>query len=399
VVEPLYQVDLDWRNGYHTLVPGSQMPEGKRLLYAANARWGVGGQGQNLAHVVEALRHDFRVEVFDQGRAAGSYLSKWINRTPYLRRRKDWSTLLADIAFDHSALKRLDDAKVFAGAVGQCAVSARAARERGIPVVLDVVNTHIDDFAGRAESECRKLGVRSFMHPCMQERIYAEYESATVIRVMSHVAKRTFVARGVLADKVVVATPPVDVAQFPRARFDDKVFRVIFVGLLEPWKGFHHLLQAWEELKLPDAELVLWGGPSSRAVSKLLWRHQQAQPNVLVRPVPVRQAGLDAVFGKASVLVHPSLADGFGYSVAEGMASGLPVILTENTGAADVVVDGESGFVIPTQGVSALKERLAFLHQHRDRLPVMGSAARRAIARLTPESFRQALVSGIRSRC
>jgi glycosyltransferase involved in cell wall biosynthesis len=76
------------------------------------------------------------------------------------------------------------------------------------------------------------------------------------------------------------------------------------------------------------------------------------------------------------VLVHPSLSEGFGYVVAEAMASGLPVIVTKNTGSADLVVDGRNGYVVPAGDPQAIRERLAYLVSHPAVVRDMGRAAR-----------------------
>ena len=57
------------------------------------------------------------------------------------------------------------------------------------------------------------------------------------------------------------------------------------------------------------------------------------------------QEELAALYNTASVFVLPSLQDGFGMVVYEAAACGLPVIVTENVGAA--IRDGQDGFVVP----------------------------------------------------
>ncbi|HSP79372.1 MAG TPA: glycosyltransferase, partial [Myxococcaceae bacterium] len=118
--------------------------------------------------------------------------------------------------------------------------------------------------------------------------------------------------------------------------------------------------------------------------------------SIEVRPVEVRQVGYGEVYARTHVLVHPSLADGFSYAVVEAMASGVPVIVTDNTGAADLVEDGVNGYIVPTADPHALRERLEHLHQHPELLPRMGARARETVERiLTPENFRRPLVERI----
>jgi glycosyltransferase involved in cell wall biosynthesis len=118
-------------------------------------------------------------------------------------------------------------------------------------------------------------------------------------------------------------------------------------------------------------------------------------PRIFLRPVEVRTVGFAQVYGGMSVLVHPSLADGYAYVVAEAMACGVPVIVTSNTGASDLVVDGENGFIVAPGDAAAITDRLQLLARDRERVRRMGTAARAAVARLTPERFRSQLLAPI----
>ncbi len=374
----------------------------KALVLAANAVARQGGQGLNLQHMVEALREDFTLSIFcrESGeprtrRVPPSPLSTALGRVPLLRRRRDWLVLANDLHFDRYVARHLPAADVFQGVVGQCAESLRVARRRGMRTVLDVVNMHVDDFRVHVERESAKFGLKGNIGPAMYRRIHQEYRTADVVRVMSERARRTFLTRGFPEEKLVVAMPPMDVTGFPQATFEGR-FRASFVGLIEPWKGFHYLLEAWDAWKPKEAELVLWGGPGSRAATHMLRKYQLRNDSIEVRPVEVRQVGYEEVYARTHVLVHPSLADGFSYAVVEAMASGVPVIVTDNTGAADLVEDGVNGYIVPTADPHALRERLEHLHQHPELLPRMGEKARETVRRiLTPENFRRPLVERI----
>src|SRR5262249_15354646 len=148
---------------------------------------------------------------------------------------------------------------------------------------------------------------------------------------------------------------------FPTAAFGHETFRVCFVGLFEPWKGLHYLIDGFNQASLTDAELVLWGAPGARPIAKYLATAISGNPAIRIEPAEVRRIGYENVYAKSSVFVQPSLSDGFGYTVAEAMASGIPVIVTETTGAAEMVSDGENGYVIPSRDSGAIAERLRYL--------------------------------------
>lgn len=353
--------------------------------------------GLNLHHMIEGLGTVFDLCIYCRSGASepptttvpDSRAARFINRFPVLRRLRDWQTYFSNTHFDHYVAERLEPADIFQGVTGSCAESLLAARSLGRPTVLDSVTTHIDDFGAAQDRECAKFGVRPSIHPRLRKRMRDEYERAGLIRVMSTHAQQTFLDRGFSEDKLAVAPPPIEVAEFRTATFSESKFRVSFVGLIEPWKGFHYLVEAFDALDLANSELVLWGGSGSRPVSKYLIEHSRRNPSIKVRGVEVRSLGYGEVYGKSSVLVHPSLADGFGYVVAEAMASGIPVIVTRNTGAAEWVEDGKNGYVIEAADRDAIADRLRHLAMNPALVRQMGAAARKSVERLTLEAFRQ----------
>jgi glycosyltransferase involved in cell wall biosynthesis len=270
-----------------------------------------------------------------------------------------------------------------------------AAKRSGAKVVLDVTTTHVDHFGEQQDREGARFGVRPTWHPRLRARTREEYRRADRIRVMSHVAARTLIDRGVPAERVIVATPPCVEGLVPQAQFAEPVFRVLFVGLIEPAKGFHYLIDAFRRLPHKDAELELWGGPGARPVTNYLNAQMAADRRIRLRPGGVRATGFAKVYGRASVLVLPSLADGFGYVAGEAMACGVPVIVTTATGAADLVIDGQNGYIVPPADATAIAERLRHLADNPALVRRLGAGAHEAAARHTPESFRESLVPPI----
>lgn len=367
-----------------------------RIIMSASAVPDQGGQGLNFRHMVEGARGDFDLRLFCRAEYPGvktyivppSRVGQFIHRVPVLRRLRNWQNYLNETGFDRYVAEHLTKAEIFQGVTGQCLESLMSAKRLGSRTALDVVTLHIAEFGAGQDRECAKFGLRPTVHPWTRKRILREYDQADVIRVMSERARRSFLERGFDPQRVVTVPPPIDFDQFHAAEFHESKFRVSFVGLIEPWKGFHYLIEAFNKLRLRDSELVLWGGPGARSISQYL-RHQIAiNPAIVVKPVEVRSFGYGEVYGKSSVLVHPSLADGFGYVVAEAMASGIPVIVTDKTGASDLVVDGQNGYVVPAGDSQAISDRLAHLAGKPSLLKQMGQAARETARQLTMENFR-----------
>lgn len=364
------------------------------IVVSANAVPRRGGQGINLFHMVNELREYFDVQLFCRDALAGvptqvvpaSPLSTWISKVPLLRRLRDIQNRWSDIHFDNYVAQRLPAANLFQGVGGQCYHSLGKAKKLGCRTVVDSITTHIDDFVEHQKRECALFHVRPATDPKIQARTREEYQCADLIRVLSEHARQTFLERG--HRNVIVARPRIDVSEFPEASFQQSKFRISFVGLLEPWKGFHYLMDAFEALDLPDSELIFWGAAGTRSISQYLQEHLARNPRIQLRPIEVRSA-YGEVYGKSSVLVHPSLSEGFGYVVAEAMASGVPVIVTKNAGAADLVVDGQNGFVVPARDPEAIRDRLAHLAAHPALVKKMGHAARETMRARNGDEWRQ----------
>ena len=92
---------------------------------------------------------------------------------------------------------------------------------------------------------------------------------------------------------------------------------------------------------------------------------------------------------QADVLVLPSFSEGFGLVVTEALACGLPVIVTPNVGASDLVSDGSEGFVVPVCSSEAIADRLQTLHRDRDLLAQMSENAQAAAAKRPWDVYRE----------
>ena len=74
-------------------------------------------------------------------------------------------------------------------------------------------------------------------------------------------------------------------------------------------------------------------------------------------------------------MVLPSLSDGFGKVVSEAMACKLPVIVSQNTGAKDLVIDNYNGYVIPVRDEISLSSKLEHLYYEKEKLIYLGNNA------------------------
>jgi glycosyltransferase involved in cell wall biosynthesis len=250
------------------------------------------------------------------------------------------------------------------------------ARLNSIPTVLDNPNGHIRHYkAVYAEETQRWCGIQHLAHPtqAMVERVEEEYHLADRIRVSSAWAKQSMASYGVPAAKIHVVSQPLNLLRFQpscRQAQSDGPLRVCYVGNLNVAKGFPYLMRAVRMLGNHRVSLEIVGATGSRPTKRLFEKEREGIKisSAPGDPVPVYQ--------RAEVFVLPSLHDGFGFVVAEAMACGVPVIVTENCGAADWVRDGQTGWIIPAGEVNALADALSEALRRRPELRAMGELAR-----------------------
>jgi len=90
---------------------------------------------------------------------------------------------------------------------------------------------------------------------------------------------------------------------------------------------------------------------------------------------------LQDLYARAAVVACPSHREGFGVACLEAMAHGRPVVAGDVGGLRDLVVDGETGYLVPPRDVPALREALERLLADRDLRRRLGGAGRERAGR------------------
>lgn len=218
-----------------------------------------------------------------------------------------------------------------------------------------------------------------------------ELALAGSVFVPSRHVRRTLA--GIVLDdiiRVINYGAPAPALEPPRARATQGALRVLFVGGLHQRKGIGYLLQAVEMLG-PDVELTLIGqrfapNPTvDAACRRCRWFPSLPHPRVL------------EVMAESDVLVLPSLSEAFGLVATEAISRGLPVVVTPNVGAADLLFDGREGFIVPIRSADAIAARLSELHRDRELLARMSRNAQATAVRNSWEHYRSAWAHAVKA--
>jgi glycosyltransferase involved in cell wall biosynthesis len=127
----------------------------------------------------------------------------------------------------------------------------------------------------------------------------------------------------------------------------------------------------------------------------LRWYRDQF-PNLIYEPPRAHREVL-RLMQSCDVLVLPSIVEGRALVQQEAMACGLPLIATRNAGGDDLIVEGETGFLVPIRSPEAIAEKINWCAANRSRISGMGIAARKRASEFTWRSYGEIIVAGVRA--
>jgi phosphatidylinositol alpha-1,6-mannosyltransferase len=161
--------------------------------------------------------------------------------------------------------------------------------------------------------------------------------------------------------------------------------------------GHDALIAAWPSVRAQVADAELWIAGEGNDLPRL---EQLARTLGVAQAVHflgrVSDEQLGELYRSAALFVMPSRQEGFGLVYAEAMWHGLPCIGSTADAAGDVIVDGETGLLVPYGDVAAIASAIATLLTDRDRAERMGQAGqRRAREQFSYARFRRDLLTAL----
>jgi UDP-glucose:(heptosyl)LPS alpha-1,3-glucosyltransferase len=235
------------------------------------------------------------------------------------------------------------------------------------------------------------------------EKCLVQNQSCQVFLTVSRLVKEKFLQEYGHVDckRIQIIYPGVDIQRFQRLDrgecrneirrrwgIDAKDFVLLFVSMNFEIKGLAELMAGLAKLKskyLPQKfKLLVIGKGNVRKFRKLAHR-LGIQDHVLFLGV-VRKETLDRIYLAGDLLAMLSQFDTFGIAVLEAMAASLPVLISGNVGAKDIVGEGTNGFVLEnTDSPDEICEKIGFLLNEESRSK-MGDQALKTASRFTWEA-------------
>ena len=151
------------------------------------------------------------------------------------------------------------------------------------------------------------------------------------------------------------------------------------VGRLIPVKGQRYLIQAMPKvlIQYPRAHLLIAGEGELRESLAALCRVEGVEDHVTFLG---RRNDVKDLLMMSDIFVFPSLSEGCPNALLEALAVGKPCVAAHIGPTAEVVQDGLTGILVPTQSPDALAEAVIYLFDHPEQAEAMGQGGRNTIA-------------------
>lgn len=208
------------------------------------------------------------------------------------------------------------------------------------------------------------------------------FASAKKIIAVSLVMKDKLISLGCPLDKIALITyGPNDLFFENQPLFKSNTFFAI--GRFVDKKAPYLTLMAFNEVikEFPYAKLKMAGSGELLNTCKNMVKAWKIEDNVtflgVIKPQETRKEMENALaFVQHSIISDDGDSEGTPVAILEAQAAGLPVISTYHAGIPDVVIDGQTGFLVQETDIYAMKDAMIKIIINKDLAKVMGNRGR-----------------------
>jgi glycosyltransferase involved in cell wall biosynthesis len=248
--------------------------------------------------------------------------------------------------------------------------------------IMARLSSHIRTQARLLEEEEKRTGSpQEKPSAWIIDREEREYAKADKILVLSSFSRDSFIAEGVDPEKVLLMPTCASLKSFRpspevieercRRILSDRPLQVMYVGTLCFRKGLDDIIAILKSLNasLSDKSRFHFRfiGPVAAEAKKHMAELKNFAELIPKRP----QHELPKWYAQGDLFIFPSIEEGLPQVLAQANASGLPIITTTNSGAANLIQDNETGWILPIRSPEKFIKRLIWSDEHREDLAAM----------------------------
>ena len=253
----------------------------------------------------------------------------------------------------HNYLKNLTSLAAFVRAHGIEIVHAHAARDY-----------HLAALAVRLAPRSRLVLTRHALFPLRRINRPLLRSAGRVIAVSQAVAESVRRSGVIESSKITVVHNGIDTDRFDQAnsRKANRSILIGTVGHLAPIKGFDVFVRAAKMISAhrQDVRFLIIGEDKSaqmeqrRSLESLVAELGLSE----IVSMPGWQDDMPAVLSSLNLFVSSARSEPFGLAIVEAMAAGLPIVATASEGAQEIIEDGITGKLVPTNDPEALAQAI-----------------------------------------
>jgi len=243
------------------------------------------------------------------------------------------------------------------------------------------------------------LGVFTRRYPKWEKRYKRLFREGEFFLAEGNHMKNCLIGLGCPRDKIIVQHQGVDLGRIqfePRRLNRDEGVKILVFGRFTEKKGIPYAVEAFGLVKQAHPNLKLrltiigesdggvQGEEEKKGIFRLIGKYNLGKNINLVGYQP--QPGFLKELLYHHIFIHPSIhasngdnEGGAPVSIIEASASGMPVLSTKHCDIPEVVIDGESGYLVAERDTDALRDRLEFLVLNPRIWEKMGLAGRKHI--------------------
>ncbi len=225
------------------------------------------------------------------------------------------------------------------------------------------------------------------LSPELQVRIRDCWQHADLILCASSFTRKTLLVAGAEPNACKVIPYGIDLPIQSLKQHQIDGFQALFVGSGIQRKGLHHLLYAWHQAHLPkESLLTLVCRSLDPGIEALISQTSRVR---LIRGIDAM--GLRYLYENSSMLIMPSLTEGFGQVFLEALSYGCPVLGTANTCLPDLGAEEDGVFLTEVGNLDHLTHQLEHLASFIPANPELRKQARACAERFQWHNFRSTL--------
>jgi glycosyltransferase involved in cell wall biosynthesis len=370
-----------------------------KVIYMLNSDFAMGGTGTTAYNAASGInRHnclkklivrDYKETEISNKLIAkpipfGRFFPRILNGASQYLFRNFPSQHYNNIIFDNLSLKHIEKCDIL-HAWNHPIKCIEKAKKSGAIIVKEGASSHPLTQYKILKSEFSKYKIIYEPSKKALDRNLKEIKLADYIFVPSDFVYKSYIENKVPKEKLIKIPFGADLKKFtPNKEKSDDKFRAVFVGQIQLRKGVQYLLKAWHKLNIENSELILRGRIHPDA--KKIVDYYRNKINI----VTPGHGDPRKDYANSDIFVFPSLEEGSALVSYEAMASGLPVIVTFNTGS--IARDKKDGFIIPIRDSDALAKKIKYFYDNPAEVKRMGKNARKQAEKYSWQNYGENIV-------